>query len=148
MAEKPHPTITVIEDIDPTPGYGAWWGEVHTNMHKGLGSLGVITNGSVRDLPQCAPGFQMLAGNIGPAHAFNHCVEWGIPVTVAGMRVHPGDLIHADQHGAVVVPAHLARAVPEAAARLAREEAVMIKASQQADFSCEVIERLLTGSPH
>ena len=66
MGEPPHPTISVIEDIDPTPGYGAWWGEVHTSMHQGLGSLGVITNGSIRDLEQCAEGFQMLAGASGP----------------------------------------------------------------------------------
>lgn len=146
MAQAPHPTISVIEDIDPTPGYGAWWGEVHTNMHKGLGSLGVVTNGSVRDLDLCAEGFQLLAGSVGPSHAFNHCVETGIPVTVAGMRVHPGDLIHADRHGAVVVPAGIARAIPEIASRLAREEAVLIKASQRADFRWETLERLLKGS--
>ena len=148
MAEPPHPTVSVIEDIDPTPGYGAWWGEVHSNMHKGLGSLGVITNGSIRDLDQVAEGFQMLAGSIGPSHAFNHCVEWNIPVTVAGMRVHPGDLIHADRHGAVVVPFDIIDAVPVAAADIAREEAVMIEAAKRPDFSIEVVEKLLKGSPH
>ena len=50
MAEGPHPTITVIEDIDASPGYGAWWGEVNSSIHAGLGSLGVVTNGSIRDL--------------------------------------------------------------------------------------------------
>ena len=130
--------------------YGAWEAltfaaGLATNMHKGLASLGVITNGSVRDLDQCAQGFQMLAGSIGPAHAFNHCVEWNIPVTVAGMRVHPGDLIHADQHGAVVVPVEVARGVPETAVRIADGEAVMIKASQRPDFSFEVIEKMLKG---
>lgn len=148
IGEKPHPTISVIEDIDPTPGYGAWWGEVHTNMHQGLGSLGVITNGSIRDLDACAEGFQLLAGSIGPSHAFNHCVEWNIPVTVAGMRVHPGDLIHADRHGAVVVPVGLADCIPETAKSIADEESVLIEASQQPGFDITVIERLLKDSPH
>ena len=66
VGAPPHPTITVIEDLDPVPGTGAWWGEVHSHVHRGLGSLGVITNGSVRDLDQLAPDFQVLAGKVRP----------------------------------------------------------------------------------
>ena len=87
VAEAPHPTVTVIQDLDPSPGYGAWWGEVNTHVHRGLGSLGLVTNGSVRDLDQVAEGFQLLAGSVGPSHAFVHAVECGVPVTVAGMAV-------------------------------------------------------------
>ena len=65
VAEPPHPTITVIEDIDREP-VGAWWGEVHTHVHRGLGSLGVITDGTVRDLDQVAEGFQVLARGVRP----------------------------------------------------------------------------------
>jgi len=148
MGEPPHPTISVIEDIDPVPGYGAWWGEVHTAMHQGLGSLGVITNGSIRDLDQCAEGFQMLAGSVGPSHAFNHCVEWNLPVTVAGMHILPGDLIHADQHGAVIVPPEHAASIPDAAAEIAREESVMVEAARQPGFDYDTIERILKGAAH
>ena len=64
------PRITVIQDIDgPDVGYGAFWGEVQSNVHKALGCLGVITDGSIRDIPQWAPGFQALAGSVGPSHA-------------------------------------------------------------------------------
>src|SRR5437868_5151478 len=98
------PRITVIEDIDGDVGYGAFWGEVQSNVHKALGCLGVVTNGSVRDIPMIAPGFQMLAGSIVPSHAFVHVVDFGIEVTVHGMTVKSGDLIHADRHGAIVVP--------------------------------------------
>jgi regulator of RNase E activity RraA len=61
------PRITVIQDIDGADaGYGAFWGEVQSNVHKALGCLGVITDGSIRDIPQWAPGFQALAGSVGP----------------------------------------------------------------------------------
>ena len=59
------PTIIVIQDIDEQPGYGAFWGEVMSNIHAGLGALGTVTNGCVRDLPDCAEGFQLLAGSGG-----------------------------------------------------------------------------------
>src|SRR4029450_11683195 len=56
------PSIVVIQDLDgEQAGYGAFWGEVQSAIHVGLGALGLITNGSVRDLDQWAPGFQFLA---------------------------------------------------------------------------------------
>ena len=94
----------MIQDLDPLPGFGAWWGEVNTNVHRGLGSLGVVTNGSIRDLDPCAEGFQLLAGSVGPSHAYVHVVDHRRTGEVAGMVVRPGDLVHADRHGAVVVP--------------------------------------------
>jgi len=145
MAEPPLPTITVIQDIDPEPGYGAWWGEVNSNLHRGLGSLGVVTNGSIRDLDVWADGFAALAGRIGPSHAFVHVVDVAVPVTVAGMHVRPGDLVHADRHGAVVIPVGVASEVPAASARLAAQEAVLIEASQRDDFSIDVLASLMGG---
>ena len=55
------PTVMVIEDIDTPPGFGSWWGEVHSNVHRALGALGVVTSGSVRDLDMIAEGFQLIS---------------------------------------------------------------------------------------
>ncbi len=141
----PGPTITVIEDLDAVPGYGAWWGEVNTTIHQGLGSLGVITNGSVRDLDDAAPGFQMLAGMANPSHAHVRVIEHGVTVTVHGMTVRPGDLIHADRHGAVVIPHAHATELPTAAAEIADAERRLIDAARRDDFSAAVLRELLGG---
>ena len=53
--------MVVIRDLDDAPGYGSFWGEVNSNIHKGLGCNAVITNGSVRDLPDLADGFQEIS---------------------------------------------------------------------------------------
>jgi regulator of RNase E activity RraA len=139
MASAPGPRIAVIEDLDPEPGYGAWWGEVNTNIHKGLGCLGVVTNGSIRDLPLCAEGFQLLAGHVGPSHAYVHVEEIGVSVTVQGMTVRPGDLVHADQHGAVIIPLDVVREIPPAADMLARREAHIIAASRRPEFNFDAL---------
>ncbi|MCP5179033.1 MAG: RraA family protein [Pseudomonadales bacterium] len=134
----PKPSIIVIQDLDgPQRGYGSFWGEVNSNIHKGLGCLGVITDGSVRDIPDIADGFQMLADRIGPSHAYVHVVDFGRAVSVAGMRVSDGDLIHADQHGAVVIPAAAAEKIPDAAALIQKRERVIISAAKQAGFNIE-----------
>src|SRR4051812_40333512 len=115
------PRITVIQDLDgANVGYGAFWGEVQSALHKALGCLGVVTDGSIRDIPQWAPGFQALAGSIGPSHAYVPADSFGGPVNVAGMTVRSGDLVHADRHGAVVIPFALAAKLPEAAELCAR----------------------------
>ena len=75
VAAAPRPSVVVAEDKDEPPGYGAFWGEVQTNVHKALGCLGTVTNGSIRDIPAVAEGFQMLAGSIAPSHAYVHVVE-------------------------------------------------------------------------
>ena len=130
------PSIMVIQDLDgPQRAYGSWWGEVNSNIHRGLGCIGVITDGSVRDLPDIADGFQMLADRIGPSHAFVHPVDFGRTVSVAGMRVEHDDLIHADQHGAVVIPWEVVEQVREAADAIARRERVIIDAAQEKGFN-------------
>ena len=112
VAKPPQPAIVVIQDLDPEPGFGAFWGEVNTAIHKGLGLLGCITNGSIRDLDVIAPEFQLLAGMVAPSHAWVRVETLGDEVTVHGMAVRDGDLIHADRHGAVVIPHEAAPQAP------------------------------------
>jgi regulator of RNase E activity RraA len=136
------PSVVVIQDLDaPSRGYGAFWGEVNTHVHRGLGCAGVITDGSVRDLPGCAEGFQLLANRVGPSHAFVHVVDFGKPVNVSGMRVRDGDLVHADQHGAVVIPWGVADKVLGAAQTIARREKVIIDASKERGFDAKRLRK-------
>jgi regulator of RNase E activity RraA len=103
---------------------------VQSNVHKALGALGVVTDGSIRDIPMIAPGFQMLAAAIVPSHAYVHVVDFGVDVNVAGMTTRSGDLIHADRHGAVVVPVDTIDAMQAAAEKLAAAEARIIAAAK------------------
>ena len=79
----------------------------------------------------------MLAASILPSHAFIHVVDFARPVDVAGMRVRDGDLIHADQHGAVVIHHDVATEVKAAAEQIARRERVLIEAAQQPGFNID-----------
>jgi regulator of RNase E activity RraA len=147
IAEGIGPTISVIQDMDgPRRGYGAFWGEVNSTIHHSLGCLGTITDGSVRDLDAVAPGFQFIADRIGPSHAHVHLQDFGKTVNVAGMTVSSGDLIHADRHGAVVIPHSVARQVVDACKLLGRREAVILEACRQPGFDVEALGRAMAGS--
>jgi regulator of RNase E activity RraA len=135
--DGPKPSVVVIQDIDECQGYGSLWGEVNSAVHAGLGCIGLVTDGAIRDIPDIAAGFQMLAGRVVPSHAFVHIVDFGRPVNVAGMRVRDGDLIHADRHGAVVIPHNVAGDVRSAAEGIISRERVIIEAARQPDFNLE-----------
>ena len=137
----------MIQDIDGADvGYGAFWGEVQSNVHKALGCLGVITDGSIRDIPQWAPGFQALAGSIGPSHAWVHAENFGGEVRVAGMTVKSDDLIHADWHGAIVIPHDIAAKIPDACELCARRETPILEIARSKDFSLEKLKDALKRS--
>ncbi len=147
VGKGPAPSIVVIQDLDgPRRGFGAFWGEVNTAIHKGLGCLGCVTDGSIRDLDQIAPGFQLLADRIGPSHAHVHLVDFGGQVNVAGMQVGHGDLLHADRHGAVVIPFAVADKVAGAAALLQKREAVILEAARKPGFNAEILARAMAGA--
>lgn len=138
------PRISVIQDLDGINiGFGAFWGEVNSSVHKALGCLGVVTDGSIRDIPAWAPGFQALAGSIGPSHAFVHLAGFGETVCVAGMTVSSDDLIHADRHGAVVIPANIAEKLPDAARLCERREEPILSIARDPSFTVAKLKEAL-----
>ena len=143
MIEKaPKPSLTVLQDIDgPDCGIGAFWGEVQSNIHRGLGCSGVITDGSIRDIDDWANGFFALAGSVMPSHVWADLVAIDVPVSIAGMVVTPGDLIHADKYGAVVIPEEVAGEIPAAADRIVRREAIILKAARSPGFSTDDLRK-------
>jgi regulator of RNase E activity RraA len=140
MAEAPAPAITVIEDVDGENAVGAFWGEINTAIHKGFGLSGVLTNGVMRDLGDLAPDFPVIAGSIGPSHAFVHVREIDIPVTVFGLTVRPGDLVHADRHGALVIPAALVGQIAAAIAKMQATESIVLDAARAPGFDFAAFE--------
>ena len=146
VASSPGPTVVVLQDLDPKPGFGAFWGEVNTAVHKGLGALGCVTNGSMRDIDDCAAGFQLLAGKIGPSHAHVHVVDFGGQVNVAGMTVSEGDIVHADRHGAVIIPCEAVAKIPAAVDLLTRREAVILDVARGEGFDIDVLKRAMADS--
>ena len=146
VAGPPHPTVAVIQDFETDPGAGAFWGEVQTNIHKALGCLGTVTNSAMRDINDCAPGFQILARKVVPSHIYNKVIDFSSPVEVFGMVVNHNDIIHADHHGAVVIPIEAVVKLPAAVDLMIRKEAVQLEAARDPSFNIHVLREALTKS--
>jgi len=137
MSEGPRPALAVVEDVDFPNCVGAYWGEINTTVHKGFGLSGALTNGVMRDLGDLPDGFPVVAGSIGPSHAFVHVREIGTPVTIFGMTVQDGDLVHADRHGALVIPPDVIDGLEEAIRKLLETERLVLDPAREDGFDFE-----------
>jgi 4-hydroxy-4-methyl-2-oxoglutarate aldolase len=139
----PAPRVIVVHDLDEPRGQGAQWGEVQANIHRALGCVGVVTDGSVRDLDEVrALKFQFAAAHVSVSHANIHMVDFGIPVKVGGVWIKPGDLVHFDQHGVVTIPPDIAAGIPEAIAKVEADEKKIISTCQAAGFTPDKLKEL------
>lgn len=141
MHDGPKPSVAVIEDTDYPDCIGAYWGEINTNVHKGFGMSGALTNGVVRDLGDLPSGFPVVAGSIGPSHGFVHVVSLGEPVTIFGLTVSQGDLVHADRHGALVVPRAVVGGLAAAIEKLRRTERLVLEPARAPGFDFTTFEK-------
>lgn len=140
MATGPRPALAVVEDLDGPNAVGAYWGEINTTVHKGFGLAGALTNGVMRDLGDLPAGFPVIAGSIGPSHAFVHVREIGTPVTVFGLTIVDGDLVHADRHGALVVPQDYVAELGAAITKMQGTESIVLEAARAPEFDFDTFE--------
>lgn len=140
MAEGARPGVAVVQDMDVPNAIGAYWGEINTNVHKAFGLSGALTDGVMRDLGDLPEGFPVVAGSIGPSHGFVHVVDFDAPVEVMGLTVRPGALVHADRHGAVVIPDEVVPVLEGAIAQLFKSENVVLDATKGKRIGFEEFE--------
>ena len=130
----------VIEDMDGSDSVGAFWGEVNAKIHKKFGLTGALTNGVMRDLDGLPEHFPIIAGSIGPSHCHVHVKSFGEPVSVFGLTVKEGDFIHADRHGAIIIPPELFPVLEGAIAKLIEIESTILGPVAKDVFSFEDLQ--------
>lgn len=142
ILQFPEPRVVVMEDLDRPVGVGAYFGEVQTTIHKRLGCAGVITNGHVRDLDEVhSMGFHYFAAGVCVSHAYVHLVDFGARVTIGGLTINSGDIMHGDKHGVMVVPSETAAEITSAAAKVAERERRIMDCCAAEDFSLEKLKQ-------
>ncbi|MDP6666543.1 MAG: RraA family protein [Dehalococcoidia bacterium] len=131
IEEIPTPRMVVLHDLDYPETVGSYWGEVQGNIALGLGCVGAVTDGGVRDLKEAEEmGFPFWAKEVLVSHGYVHAVAYNVPVDVGGVYIQPSDLIAADLHGVIQIPIDAAERLPAAAESLANLEAIVIGTAQ------------------
>jgi regulator of RNase E activity RraA len=142
VERAPKPCLLVQQDIGPRPRSACFWGEMMANLFRRLGAEGVVLEGVVRDTEAMrAAGFKAWAAGVTPSRGDLRVVDVNVPVSVGGLSVLPGDLIHADPSGALVVPREVSAEVPAAAKKVLDREAGMLAFIRSEAFSIEELRK-------
>jgi regulator of RNase E activity RraA len=137
------PRILVAQDLDDTEGVGAMWGEVQATIFKALGCKAIVTDGVVRDLKEVrAMDLQLYAIGTTVSHAYAHFESAGMGVSIGGLAVRPGDLLHADQHGVLLIPQSIASRLPDAADKIIAREQKLIGWIRSPEFDPDRLEEM------
>ena len=125
FAALAHPPVMVFEDLD-TPTAAATFGEIMCTTYKRFGAAGLITSGAGRDLEQVgALPFPAFTNGAICAHGYCHIPTTQVPVTVGGVTIHPGDLLHGDCNGVTTIPLDIAADVAHACDAFMEAETVI-----------------------
>ena len=140
----PAPRIAVVEDEDLPSGVGAFFGEVNSNTHKALGVVAAVTNGAVRDLAEMHDlGFAVFAHAACVSHAFIHLTRFGTSVRVGGLVVRPGDILHADMHGVLLITPDVIPHLRDAVAKVEKREREIIEYCKSPGFTVDGLKALM-----
>ena len=138
MADAPKPIMLVFQDVGPEVRKSAHMGEVMATIATKLGAVGLVTDGGVRDVLEVQEmGFQYFAAGVVPSHGNPRLLEVNVPVTLDGVTVNPGDLLHGDINGVTLIPLEIAEQIPEEVERIREREQSLIEFVKSDDFTLE-----------
>ena len=147
LEAAPKPAVLVVQDVSGAPTRCAYFGEVMATLAQRLGAVGVVTDGGIRDLDEVhALGLHYFAPFAVVSHGNFEIVDVGQPVTIDGQVIRPGDLLHGDANGIVVVPPELAADLPKAIESIRQTEAERIGYIKGPDFNLDDLVKLLEGA--
>ncbi|MFC3765366.1 RraA family protein [Tenggerimyces flavus] len=141
------PVVVVCGHIGPDPARSCVVGDLMAAMLQRLGAVGLVTDCGARDLDvvrRRAPGFQVFARGTVASHGNGTVVEVGEVVTIGGLTVSTGDIVHGDHNGVVSVPERIAVSVPAAAQRVLDAEDTLQRRVHATRFDYEDLRKVFT----
>ncbi len=138
LESAPKPAIIVLQEIGGYGDFAAHCGEVMATFFTRLGAIGLVSDCAVRDIPEVrALGFHYFARGVCSSHAYFRIVRVGVPVTVCGMPVQPGDLLHGDENGLLSIPDVPLESLREAVDKVRTSEKRIMDYAKSPEFTIE-----------
>lgn len=138
VANTPKPAIVVFQEIGPGPEYSAHCGEVMATIFLRAGAVGLVTDGTVRDVAELRKlNFQCFARGTVASHANFRIVRVNIPVQILGLPILPGDVLHGDENGLASIPRTALSGLVQAAESVRARERRLLDRVMKDDFQVD-----------
>lgn len=149
IERAPKPSVLVIKDIGPERSRSCHMGEVMATTAKALGAVGCVSDGGLRDVMEVrAQGFQYFCPGFVVSHGNAVICDINVEVTLAGLAVRPGDLLHGDVNGILVVPESVADRVADEAERVREAERRVLEFVRQPGLTVENLRKFRDQFTH
>jgi regulator of RNase E activity RraA len=142
IAASPKPCVVVLQDIGINRLRSNHLGDVMASTFQTLGCVAAVSDGCARDLPgmkKRAPGFQVFAAGVVPGGGMSRIVEVGVTVSIFGLLIKPGDLLHGDANGLLGIPADAAERAAIEARKIVDNEEKKIAFIRSPEFSVDAL---------
>lgn len=143
----PKPAVVVLQEIGGFGEFAAHCGEVMATFFTRLGAAGLVSDCAVRDLPEVrALGFHFFARGACASHANFRIVRVGVPVTICGLPVQCGEILHGDENGLITVPDVESGRLEQAVEEVRRTERRIMDFVRSGGFSLDGFEAMVRRS--
>jgi 4-hydroxy-4-methyl-2-oxoglutarate aldolase len=150
LERAPKPAVLVIKDIGPDRSRSCHMGEVMATTAKALGAVGSVSDGGLRDVNEVRAlgGFQYFCPGFVVSHGNPVICEVDVTVTLHGLAVGPGDLLHGDVNGLLVIPSNIADRVAAQAMKVREAEEKILRFVRQAGLTVAALKRFQESFTH
>lgn len=124
IAASPRPAVVVIQDDGRDRLHSCHAGEMMATTMKRVGAVGLVTDGGLRDIREVTDlgSFHYFGAGLVVAHGNPLIYDVGAEVTISGVKIRPGDLLHGDENGITVIPEEVAAEVAAQAMKVRETE--------------------------
>lgn len=141
---SPKPAVIAFQEVGGHPNYAAHCGEVMATIFSRLGAVGLISDCGVRDIPEVRRlGFRYFARGAVVSHANFRIVRVGVPIQIYGTVIKPGDLIHADENGVLLVPPGVEETLPAAVDSVRSREGKLLEYVRSDKFTLDGLKGMV-----
>ena len=136
IAASPKPAIVVIQDDGRDKVHSCHAGEMMATTMKRCGAIGLVTDGGLRDIIEVTSlgGFHYFGAGLVVAHGNPLIYDVGAEVTISGVKIRPGDLLHGDENGITAIPEEIADQVASQAMSVRETEHKRLQEILSPDF--------------
>lgn len=146
LEQAAKPAVIVLQETGGFPDYAAHCGEVMATFFRRLGATGLVSDCAVRDIPEVrALKFHYFARGVCASHAYFRIVRVNVPVTICGMPVLPGALLHGDENGLITVPDVERSALEKAVSEIRSSERRIMDYARSPEFTVDGFAAMVRG---